>query len=195
LRRALPNLCGCAAAVAATLAYAGCGGGERRDAGAPDGTYPVAVQRASFPLNQRLAQRSTLVIAVRNTGAKAIPDLVVVVHGFTDRRGGARNADPTRDLWIVDRGPAGAATAFENTWAAGRLEPDATATLRWELTPVVAGRHELTYELAPALAGRARIKLAPRGRGEPQRALTVRVSDKPAKARVDPRTGEVLRSE
>jgi hypothetical protein len=175
------------------LAFAGCGGGERRDADAPEGTYTVAVERTSFPRKQHLAQRSALVIAVRNDGDKAIPNLVVTVRGFTDRLGGARNADPTRDLWIIDRGPAGAATAFDDTWAAGRLEPDRTATLRWDLTPVVPGAHKLTYEIAPALTGPARAKLA--GGGEPQRSLTVRVSGKPAPARVDPRTGGVLRRE
>jgi hypothetical protein len=175
------------------LAFAGCGGDERRDAGAPSGTYRVAGERASFPRRQHLAQRSALVIAVRNRGEQAIPNLVVTVHGFTDRLGGARNSDPTRDLWIVDRGPAGAATAFEDTWAAGRLEPDGTATLRWELTPAVAGTHKLTFEIAPALAGSARAQLT--GGGEPRRSLTVRVSGKPARARVDPRTGGVLRRE
>jgi hypothetical protein len=175
------------------LALAGCGGDERRDAGATEGTYTVAVERATFPPRQRLAQRSPLVIAVRNTGDRTIPNLSVVVRGLTDRMGGARNADPTRDLWIVDRGPAGAATASEDTWAAGRLAPGDTATLRWDVTPVVAGRHVLTYEIAPALAGSARAEL-PGGR-EPQGTLAVRVLDKPASARVDPRTGGVQRRE
>lgn len=188
----MPNLCVGAAAAAAALAFAGCGD-ERRDAGVPGGTYAVAVERASFPLEQHLAQRSALVIAVRNGGARAIPNLVVTVHGFTDRRGGARNSDPTRDLWIIDRGPAGAATAFPDTWAAGRLAPNRTATLRWDVTAVVAGTHKLTFEVAPALAGPARAQLS--GGGEPRRSLTVRVRGKPAAARVDPRTGGVQRGE
>ena len=189
----MPNLCACAAAAAAVLALAGCGGGERRDAHAPQGRYTVAVKRATFPSEQRLAQRSALVIAVRNAGEETIPDLSIVVRGFTDRMGGARNADPTRDVWIIDRGPAGAATAFSDTWAAGRLAPGDTATLRWDVTPVVAGRHELTYEIAPALAGSARAQLA--GGREPQGTLAVRVLDRPAGARVDPRTGGVQRQE
>ena len=188
----MPHLCVGAAAAAAMLALAGCGD-ERRDAGAPSGTYTVAVERASFPRKQRLAQRSALVITVRNRGAEAIPNLVLTVHGFTDRLGGARNSDPTRDLWIVDRGPAGAATAFADTWAAGRLEPARTATLRWDVTPIVAGAHKLTFEIAPAIAGSARAQLT--GGGEPRRSLTVRVTGKPARARVDPRTGGVLRGE
>jgi len=193
VRRALPNLRACAAAAAAVLAFAGCGGGERRDADAPKGTYTVAVERATFPSEQHLAQRSALVIAVRNAGEEAIPDLNVVVRGFTDRGAGARNADPTRDLWIIDRGPAGAATALADTWATGRLAPGDTATLRWDVTPVVAGRHELTYEIAPALTGSARAVLA--GGREPRASLAVRVLDEPAQARVDPRTGGVRRQE
>jgi hypothetical protein len=188
----LPNLCVGAAAAAATLAFAGCGD-ERRDAGVPGGTYTVAIERASFPPEQHLAQRSALVVAVRNGGAKAIPNIVVTVHGFTDRRGGAGNSDPTRDLWIIDRGPVGAATAFQDTWAAGRLEPNRTATLRWDVTPVVAGTHKLTFEIAAALAGPARAQLT--GGGEPRRSLTVRVAGKPASATVDPRTGGVQRRE
>ncbi|MGH2943318.1 MAG: hypothetical protein ACRDLN_11170, partial [Solirubrobacteraceae bacterium] len=169
MTRVPANLCACAAVAAAVLALAGCGGDERRDAGVADETYTVAVQRTSFPREQRLAQRSAFVITVRNAGERAIPNLVVTVRGFTDRAAGARNADATRDLWIVDRGPAGAATASEDTWAAGRLAPAGTATLRWDVTPVVAGRHELTYEVAPGLAGRARAVLA--GGGAPQGSL------------------------
>jgi hypothetical protein len=193
LRRAPAILCAPAAAVAAMLVLAGCGGVQRRDADASNATYTVAVQRASFPARQRLAQRTALVLAVRNTGDRAIPDLVVTVRGFTDRSGGARNADPGRDLWIVDSAPAAAATALEDTWAAGRLEPGRSATLRWELTPVVAGRHALRYEIAAGLAGGARAQLA--GGGAPRGDLNVRVIDRPAKARVDPRTGAVVREE
>ena len=193
MRRAPAILCAPAAAVAATLVLAGCGGAERRDAGASDATYTVAVARAEFPQRQRLAQRTALVIAVRNTGDRAIPDLVVTVRGFTDRSGGARDADPGRDLWIVDEGPSRAATALQDTWSAGRLEPGRSATLRWELTPVVAGRHDLRYEIAPGFAGAARVQLA--DGDAPVGDLRVRVTDRPAKARVDPRTGAVVRDE
>jgi hypothetical protein len=176
------------------LVLAGCGGGqERRDAGVADRSYTVAVQRASFLPRQRLAQRNALVIAVRNAGEEAIPNLTVTVRGFTDRSGGPRNADLGRDLWIVDRAPAGAATAFEDTWASGRLEPGRTATLRWQVTPVVAGTHNLTYEIAPATVGSGRVELT--GGAEPRGSLTVRVSGRPPRARVDPRTGDVIRQE
>lgn len=174
------------------LVLAACGE-ERRDAGLPDRSYSVAVERASFLPRQRLAQRNALVIAVRNTGEQAIPNLTVTVRGFTDRSGGPRDADLGRDLWIVDRAPPGAATAFEDTWASGRLQPGRTATLRWDVTPVVAGMHELTYEIAAATAGSGRVELS--DGDEPRGSLTVRVSGKPPRARVDPRTGAVERQE
>ncbi len=69
LRRVTANLCACAAATAATGLLGACGGDdERRDADAPDGTYEIAVERRSFPSEQRLAKQATLVLAVRNTG-------------------------------------------------------------------------------------------------------------------------------
>ncbi len=176
---------------AAALASGGCGGADRRAAGVEDRTYTVAVERASFLPRQRLAQRSALVIAVRNTGTQTIPNLAVTVRGFADRSGGPREADLGRDLWIVDREPAGARTAFEDTWTAGRLAPGRTTQLRWEVTPVVAGTHRLTYEIAPAIAGAARLQLQS---GEPPLgSLTARVSPRPSKTRVDPRTGAVRR--
>lgn len=193
LSRAKPNLCACAAAAAATLALAGCSGDERRDAGADDRTYTVDIERAAFLPRQHLAQRSALVISVRNAGAAAIPNLAVTVRGFADRSGGPREADLGRDLWIVDRAPVGTTTAFEDTWTAGRLEPGRTADLRWEVTPVVAGTHELSYELAPAIAGAGQLELE--SGGAARGSLKVRVDGAPARARVDPRTGRVLREE
>lgn len=193
LSRARANLCGCAAAAAALLASTGCGGGDRRDADAPGGSYRVEVRRASFAPEQHLGQRRTLVISVRNAGDQTIPNLTLTVRGFSDRSRGPRDADLGRELWIVDRAPPGAMTAFEDTWTAGRLDPADTATLRWEVTPVVAGRHELTYEIAPAVAGSGRIELA-RG-GEARGSISVRVTDRPPSARVDPRTGEIRRQE
>ena len=193
MRRVTANLWACAAATAATGALGACGGGERRDADVPDGTYTVAVGRFAFPTEQRLAQQSTLVLEVRNAGEEAIPNLVVSMRGFRDRAGGSRDADLGRDLWIVDDGPGAAATAFEDTWSAGRLEPGRTATLRWRVTAVVPGTHTVRYAVAPALAGAARATLP--GGGEPAGALRVRVRADPARARVDPRSGAVHRHE
>ena len=195
MRRVTANLCACAAATAASLLLGACGGVQRRDADAPGGTYTVAIARSSFPARQHLAERAQLALTVRNAGDEAIPELVVTVRGFTDRSGGARNSDLGRDLWIVDEGPGAAASAFEDTWLAGRLEPGRTTTLRWNLTPVVAGTHTVRYEIAPSLAGGARLQLAGDGGGRAAGAFRARVSEAPARARVDPRTGQVQRSE
>jgi hypothetical protein len=193
VRRATANLCACAAATASAALLGACGGGERRDAGAPGGTYAVRVQRSSFPARQHLAEHAALILTVRNTGDAAIPDLVVTVRGFRDRSGGSRDADRGRDLWIVDDGPGAQATAFEDTWTAGRLAPGRSTTLRWNVTPVVPGTHTLRYEIAPTLAGAARARLS--GGGPPAGALRARVSASPAQARVDPRTGAVRRGD
>ena len=177
------------ATVAVTVLLAGCGG-ERRDADAPDGTFAVSVERASFPSRQHLAQHAKLALTIRNASARAIPDLVVTVHGFTDRHGGTHDADPTRDVWTVDHGPSGAATAFEDTWAAGRLAAGRSTTLRWDVVPAIAGTHEISYAIAPATEGPARAEL---GGGPARGVLRVRVSATPATATVDPRTGRVVR--
>lgn len=179
-------------ATAVTFVAGGCGG-DRRDANAPKGTFSVAIERASFAKQQRLAEKAEFVITVRNAGTTTIPNLVVTLRGFTDRAQDSRLADPGRDLWVIDEPPAGTPTAIDDTWAAGRLEPDRSATLRWRVTPVVAGTHELSYDVAPAVAGDARAQVA--GGGPARGTVTVRVTDKPAKARVDPRSGRVLRRE
>lgn len=194
LRRVKANLCACAAATAATFLLGACGGEDRRDGDAPDGVYTVAVVRSSFPAQQRIAKQARLVLTVRNTGDQAIPDLVVTVRGFTDRSGGPRETDLGRDVWIVDEDPRAAATAFGDTWTAGRLEPGRSTTLRWRLTPVLAGRHTVRYEIAPSLTGAARARLADGG-ARAAGTLRARVNDAPARARVDPRTGQVRRNE
>ncbi len=193
LRRATVNLCACVAATAAAALLGACGGGERRDADAPGGTYTVRVERASFPAQQHLAQAASLILTVRNTGDETIPDLVVTVRGFQDRAGGSSDAGLGRDVWIVGDGPGAEGTAFEDTWTAGRLAAGRAKTLRWDVTPVVAGTHTVRYEIAPALAGGARARLA--DGGTPAGALRARVSGEPAQARVDPRTGAVLRDD
>ena len=194
LRRVTANLCACAAATVATIAPGACGGGdERRDADAPEGTYTVAVERRSFPAQQHLAQSAALVLTVRNTGDEPIPNLAVTVRGFREPSGGSHDANLGRDLWIVDDAPGRAMTAFQDTWTTGRLEPGRAATLRWTVTPVVAGTHTVRYTVAPALTGGARAELA--GGGRPGAEFRVRVSDEPARARVDPDTGAVRREE
>ncbi|MEA2192464.1 MAG: hypothetical protein QOI73_2585, partial [Solirubrobacteraceae bacterium] len=148
------NLAARGALAAALAALAGCGGdGRRDDAG---GSYDVVVEQARFALRQHVAQRSSFVLRVRNAGDRAIPNLVVTLTGFSDGSGADRSA-PRRDLWIVDEPPRDATTSIDDTWAAGELAAGATRTLRWVVTPVVAGTHELRYAVAAGLSGSARV--------------------------------------
>lgn len=178
---------------ASVLAAAGCGAEQRQDADNRHGTYTVDLERAQFPARQRIAKRSTFVITVRNAGDATIPNLAVTLHGFTRRTGSSRDASPSASLWIIDAPPPGAQTAIEDTWAAGALQPGERATLRWRVTPIVAGTHVLNYSIAPSLQDRARARLA--GGGASRGTLTVDVQAKPAPSRVDPHTGRVIRPE
>jgi hypothetical protein len=179
------------AAAALVLGTAGCGGDERRDAGVSDGTYTVDVVRAQFPARQRLGDAATFVMTVRNAGDTAIPNLVVTLHGFSRSSDDAPQADARSLVWLVDDPPPGAETAVEDAWAAGRLAPGRQVALRWRVTPLAAGTHTLDYAVAAGLAGAARTRVA--GGGRPRGAITVRVDARPPHARVDPRTGRVVR--
>jgi hypothetical protein len=179
------------AAGAATLAVAGCGGGERQDAAEPSGTFKVDVVRASFPTKQHLAQPERFVIAVRNSGEKTVPNVAVTVSSFAERSEQAGLADPERAVWIIDDSPRGGQTAYTNTWALGRLAPGQTRRFVWRVTAVQAGTHTVKWQVAAGLNGKAKATLS--GNRAPAGSVTVDVSDKPGQARVDPKTGEVIR--
>jgi hypothetical protein len=68
--------------LAVALAVAGCGSGSPQNAKAPSGRFPVSVT-AAFPASQRLAQHTHMVITVRNTGRKSIPNLAVTICNVT----------------------------------------------------------------------------------------------------------------
>ncbi len=175
-----------AALSAMIVAVAGCADGNGDDPEeSASGAYPVAVERATFAPHQHVGQRSVLTLRVRNAGSRTIPDLVVTLHGLSDRVAG-------RDAWLVDEPPVGV-TASDDTWAAGALAAGRTVTLRWAATPVVAGARELRYEISPSAVSGGRTTLP--GGGDARGALTVRVSDRPAQARVVPGTGAVVRGE
>ena len=186
-----PRACVAFAAAALALGAAGCGGGERRDTGAAGGDYTVDIVRAQFPARQHLAEKPAFVMTVRNTGDRTIPNLAVTVHGFSSRSGGSADADPRKPVWLIDREPPGTTSAIEDTWAAGAVAPGRDVTLRWELTPVQAGTHKVDYAVAADIDGASDTRVA--GGDRATGAISVRVDAKPAQARVDPRTGRVLR--
>jgi hypothetical protein len=193
VRSGLANPRAYAASAALLLALcvaAGCGGGERRDAGSgSDGVYTVDLVRAHFPVHQHLGDRPALVMTVRNTGDRTIPDLAVTLRGFFRRGGGSQQADNRELVWVVDDEPRNSVTAIQDTWTAGELRPGATRTMRWNVTPVLPGLHKLAYAVEPDLTGGARIRAT--GGVRPSGVFTVRVDEAPPYSRVNPRTGEV----
>ena len=197
------------------LAVSACGGsgGDATGAGAVHGRFPVAVS-ARIAAVQQLAQHTALVITVRNTGHRALPDVAVTIcetscapssrpnrgtaaqaFGY-DITAAANTADPSRPLWIVDRGPGachfqcnapgasggGGTTADTNTWALGRLAPGHSVRFRWALTPVMPGRHVVAWQVDGNLTGTARA-VAPSG-GLPQGTLVASVQSSVPQLRV-----------
>jgi hypothetical protein len=176
--------------IAASVALAACGGGgSDQSASEPKGNFTVQVPTATFPPSQRLAQQTRLVIAVRNSGAKTIPNIAVTICNVTCAypalKGQGTNAgafaqdldqpnlaSSSRPVWIVDRppgpcrfacqsgGPGGAVTAHSNTWALGALRPGATAKFQWAVTAVKAGKHIVAWQVAAGLHGNARAVLS-----------------------------------
>lgn len=203
------------AAVLATLcalAVSACGSSQNQASSEPKGNFQVAVDSASFPAAQTLAQHSHLVITVRNAGTKAIPDVAVTIcnvscaypapkgEGTSAQAFGADVtqpylANPSRPLWVVDRAPgtcgyscqdggAGAGvTAYANTWALGRLPAGRTIRFDWAVTAVQAGRHKVAWEVAAGLNGKA--KAVTNGGGLPHGTFSVDVANKPAETYVN----------
>jgi len=204
---------GILAAVAGSLLLSACGGGARQDAGEPKGTFNVEVPAASFPPNQRLAQRSKLVIVVRNLDTKTIPNVAVTI---TDNNLGTQAqafaellrmpglAYASRPVWIIDRGPSadgcqyscrqggpgGAVTAYSNTWTLGALKPGATATFVWTVTAVKSGLHVVRYQVAAGLNGKAVAQLANGQR--PVGAFRVQIHQAPRQSYVNDQ-GQVVK--
>ncbi len=180
------------ATLAVASLVAGCGGSEQNP-GEPHGKFPVSVA-SSFPSSQKLAEQTSFMVSIKNLGSKAIPDVAVTVldpkygtaaqaFGTLLQENGAGQpilASRSRPVWIIDqapgpcgyscksRGPGGAATAYSNTWALGKLAPGRTAVFRWKLTAVQPGAYTVEYEVAAGLNGYAKAVLSNRSpaRGE-----------------------------
>jgi hypothetical protein len=155
------------------LAVSACGGssGDAAGPGAVHGRFPVAVT-ARFAKVQQLAQHTTLVITVRNTGRRALPDVAVTICEKTcatsarmnqgtaaqafgyDITPAANTADPSRPLWMVDSGPG--ACHFQCNAAGGGAGGGATAsTNTWALGRLAPGRSvRFRWALTPVMTGR-----------------------------------------
>jgi hypothetical protein len=209
--------CVIVAGIASSVLLVACGSQQRQDATEPAGTFPVQVTTASFPASQRLSQHTHLVIAVRNTGSRPLPDVAVTiadpkrgatVQAFQQYLSMPGLASHSRPVWIIDRPPGqcsgpqgygcssggagGAVTAYANTWALGALKPGATATFDWSLTAVAAGTHAIRYEIAAGLNGKAKARLA--GGGIPTGTFRIKISARPAQAYVQD-SGKVVNTQ
>jgi hypothetical protein len=169
----------------AALLLAGCGSMPAQDENEPAGEFRVDVVRAEFPEEQKLAKDSQLEIVVRNAGKETVPDINVSVHGFSRKLRDPNDPDaidptvanPERPVFIVDKSPieflrdrnagkqslvdrevnppAGAETAYVDTYSLGELLPGGRAVFRWDLSAVEAGPYRIRYEVNAGLDGRA----------------------------------------
>ena len=170
-RRALTGRIAFLATAALFAALSGCGGGERQDANEPEGDFEVEVVEASFPDEQKLAKRSSLVIVVRNADTERIPNVAVTLDGLDYRKDDPELADQRRPQFVVNgkfkefgniedaqsQTPNGIENpTYVNTWSLGPLEPGESKRFRWNVTAVQAGPYELSYEVAAGLDGKAR---------------------------------------
>ena len=184
------------AACGAALLLGACGGQKSQDENEPSGNFQVEVVDASFPGKQKLAKRSDLVIKVRNTGTKAVPNIAVTLSGFSKRSANKELADRDRPLFVIngvpkelggipetkEAAPAGCDTAYVGTWACGKLKPGKERTFKWTVTAVVAGNYSVSYKVAAGLDGKAKA-VAPGG-GAPRGSFTGKISDAAPETRV-----------
>ncbi len=189
------------AAAACALAVAACGG-ERQDAGAVEGEFPVAVTIAELPERERATQAIELRLGVENLGSESLPDLAVSLFvdeeagdAFSIRLDERTLVDRDRPVWILEEkypqlvgepppsGLSGATTAEANTFAFGPLDPGEIKEMIWLLTPVRGGTFVLNYEIAAGLQGPARA-VTETGADASGR-LPVRISEQPRKDRVN----------
>ena len=175
----------CALVCAPLLAVlaSGCGGGntvkgDRQDTDEKAGDYQVAVEEAEFPLDQELAESSTMRIVVRNAGNARVPNINVTIqckdskggqNGSFDRQiAGQQQADKNRPNFVVDQIPGSArpasrqdldplerSSAYVNTYALGPLGANRTATFEWKVTAVRAGDFRVCYRVNAGLDNKA----------------------------------------
>jgi hypothetical protein len=184
----------------ALLAVAGCGG-QRQDADEPSGEFGLEVVSARFPSSQTLSQSAQMVMRVRNTGDREVPNLAITVTTDAPTRGDSvtafgQNLEDTtlaaraRPVWIVDRDPSGGQSAYANTWAFGPIRAGGSKIVRWRVTAVRAGHYVLRYRVAPGLNGKARSAAG----SKVSSSFDVTIDDTPSPARVD-EDGNVVRGD
>jgi hypothetical protein len=202
VKAVLLGVCGALAGVLA----AGCGGSRHQNASEPKGRYTVKVTHASFPLDQAVAQSAQMVLDVRNTGRRTLPDVTVAVTSFDYLSDYPNLASRRRPIWVVDQGPGRVAnppvetvevdppgsgiTANYNVWTLGPLAPGATRSFVWSVSPVKPGTHRISYRVYAGLNGNAQAALA--NGSPPAGSFDVNVADRPPPTHVNPTTGKVV---
>ncbi len=110
------------AAVAVAVTVSACGSGSPQNTNEPSGNFSVSITQASFPVTQRLAQRTRLTIVVRNTGTKSLPNPAVTicngtcaypapvgqgtsVEAFAHYLNMPGLAYHSRPVWVIDKPP------------------------------------------------------------------------------------------
>jgi hypothetical protein len=195
------------------LGVTACGGGSKLDANEPSGDYTVRVLKHQFPAQQKLAKTSDVEIQVENAGNKTIPNIAVTfgrntkagrVETLDKRLADPQLADPNRPVFVVngrprnigglpesqDRVPSGAATAYVDTYALGKLEPGKIATFRWNVTAVRAGPFKVAWTVSAGLNGKAKAVL-PDG-AVPTGVFTGNISNVAPKATVSEKDGKTI---
>lgn len=178
---------------------AACGGGARQDANEPSGDFPVQITKAEFPNRQRLAGTSDLVLEVRNSGEKEIPDLAITIstdpeadESFSVRDNQPGLAIPSRSVWVLENGypklggassAAGSDVAQTKTFSFGSLPAGESRLMVWRLTPTIAGTYTIDYRIAAGLEGKA--KAVTSDGSIPEGEFVVKISDVPPQTRVD----------
>jgi hypothetical protein len=192
-------------AASAGLLAGGCGEAQQ-DVHEPRGVFTVRVAHASFPALQAVARPAQLVLIVRNTSLRTLPNVAVAVNSFYYNSSYPNVAARKRPVWIVDNGPGtipnppvetvqinppgGGTTANDQIWALGPLAPGASRSFVWHVTPVKPGVHQIYYRVYAGLNGRAVARLA--GGGAPAGRFTVTIAGRPPLSHVDPQTGKVV---
>lgn len=186
-----------ALAAALALSIAACGSGTSSESGERAASYRVKVVEASFPTKQSLGETSLMRIAVRNTGHRTVPGLVMTVSiggkagqdsslPFAVRSSEPGLSQPDRPVWVLSaRYPrlagssvsAGAETAGRKTFDFGPLKPGRTTTAIWKLSAVKAGTYTVLFKVGAGLGGQGKARTA--GGVEPGGSFHVNISDVP----------------
>ena len=195
--------------------------GASQSGSAASGRFPVSITAAHFPRSQHLAQPTELMLAVRNTGHRTLPDVAVTIcerscapsdrsdegtaaqaFGY-DIQDAPNTADPSRPLWIVVRGPG--VCHLQCNVPGGDVGASATANSNtWALGTLAPGATaRFRWALTPIVPGRhtvawevagdlsGRARAVSGGGRVPHGVFTVSIDSAPAPERITP-SGQVV---